>query len=50
MGMQEDGDFIRMLNGIRTGENPAALEVIGRRCSRVLPVVDGIIPTVLYSR
>lgn len=48
--MQGDGDFIKMLNGIRTGENPAALEDIAKRCSRDLSVADGILPTVLYSK
>ncbi|KAG0601459.1 hypothetical protein M758_11G112900 [Ceratodon purpureus] len=46
---QEDGDFVRMLNGIRTGENPAALDVIVKRCARELPKVDRIKPTVLFS-
>jgi hypothetical protein len=49
-GMQGDVDFVRMLNGIRTGEHPAALEVIVQRCARELPEVDRIKPTVLYSK
>jgi hypothetical protein len=48
--MQGDGDFISMLNGIRTGENPAALADIAKQCSRDLSVTDGILPTVLYSK
>ena len=48
--MQEDDDFIKLLNGIRTGENPAALEYIAKKCSRDLSVADGILPTVLYSK
>ncbi|KAG0557291.1 hypothetical protein KC19_11G117400 [Ceratodon purpureus] len=47
---QGDGHFIRMLNDIRTGENPAALEDIAKQCSRDLSVEDGILPTVLYSK
>lgn len=47
---QSDGDFVDLLNGIRTGENPAALEEIAKRCSRPLPMEAGILPTVLYSK
>ncbi|KAG0601460.1 hypothetical protein M758_11G113000 [Ceratodon purpureus] len=47
---QGDGNFVKMLNGIRTGENPAALEDIAKQCSRELYEVAGIKPTVLYSK
>ncbi|KAG0609116.1 hypothetical protein M758_8G159100 [Ceratodon purpureus] len=47
---QKDDHFVALLNGIRTGENKAALEEIVENCSRPLPVKNGIQPTVLYPR
>lgn len=48
--MQEDGHFVDLLNGIRTGENTAAFEEIVMRCRRTLRINNGIQPTVLYSK
>ena len=41
---------MNLLNGIRTGENRAAVEEIVENCSKRLPVANGIQPTVLYPR
>ena len=48
--MQDNAEFVCILNGIRTGENPNALNELVRRCSRPLLVVNGIVPTILYPR
>lgn len=48
--VQKDDRFVDLLNGIRTGENRGALEVIAGNCSRSLRVANGIRPTVLYPR
>lgn len=48
--VQKDDHFVDLLNGIRTGENRAALEEIFENCSRRLPAANGIQPTVLYPR
>lgn len=50
MSTQEDKEFVKMLNDIRTGENPQALHDIQMRCSRPLPVIFGILPTRLYPK
>lgn len=48
--MQGDREFIRMLNGIRTGQNPAALEEIVKLCARDLHEADRSKPTVLFPK
>ena len=48
--MQVDDRFIFMLNGIRTGENPAVLKRSQTMRSGEFPLVDGIKPKALFSK
>ncbi len=48
--MQDDAEFVAMLNDIRTGKNRAVLQEIVKRCSRPLELLNGVFPTILYAK
>jgi hypothetical protein len=48
--MQDDAEFVAMLNDIRTGKNRAVLQEIVKRCSRPLESLNGVFPTILYAK